>query len=84
MAQARTPASTQRRDWLCNTTGSGVVKPVGSHVQSPELEVGVPKPKVPTMAQGCAKRHKSWASHHAVEVLPLVPVMATADKSRMG
>ena len=45
-------------------------------------------PNVPTMAHGIAvglvNADKACASHHAVDVLPLVPVIATTDNFSEG
>ena len=44
-------------------------------------------PSVPTMAQrGCAGvvLLSAWASHQALEVLPLVPVMASTSNCSEG
>ena len=82
MAQADKPWSTNWRKPACNTTASGVVNPAPcDHCAAWATS---PMPKVPTTAQPRPKACKAWANHQAVEVLPLVPVMANTSKALLG
>ncbi|EWS55425.1 hypothetical protein X551_01779 [Methylibium sp. T29] len=77
IAQASKPASAMRRSPPCSVTGSGVVRPVKSMCVSRPGSGGSPMPSVPTTPQRRPSRLSACAVHHAVEVLPLVPVVAT-------
>ncbi len=79
MAQARRPCSTKARSPCCNITGSGVVRPVTC--RSPP---GRPMPSVPTTAAGRLQAASNCAAHQALEVLPLVPVMAITSSAPLG
>ncbi len=92
IAQAAKPSLTMRRNAACSSTGSGVVRPVARMVQSSvESPVatgsgngGTPMPSVPTKPARRPSRFKVCAVHHAVEVLPLVPVVATTFSAWLG
>ena len=95
MAQACSPMSTKWRKVCCSRTGSGVVRPVatisaklsGAPSSSPGRGAR-PMPKVPTsphaMGATSFKFDSAWASHQALEVLPLVPVTASTANCRAG
>ena len=78
MAQAANPASTKPRNAACSVTGSGVVSPVDATAP------GSPTPSVPTTAQRWPSRVSAWASHHVVDVLPFVPVLASMRRRWLG
>ena len=78
MAQALKPWSTKLRNAACKVTGSGVVNPLDFTCP------GSPTPSVPTTPQRRPSRLSACAIHHAQEVLPLVPVMATVSKLSLG
>ena len=82
MAQADSPASTKRRNAVCKATASGVVRPAGS--RSCRLVPGPRTPSVPTTPQPRPRAPSACATHHVVEVLPLVPVTATTSNARLG
>ena len=88
MAQACKPAWTNWRKLCCSSTASGVVRPLGCKAElSPSANGTCPMPRVPTSPQGmggCLRRDRAWASHQALEVLPLVPVMATTASCAEG
>ncbi len=85
MAQAFRPSSTKRRSCDCSMTGSGVVSPVATRALAALPGAGGrPMPSVPTTAQGFSQNESSCATHQAVEVLPLVPVMATMSSAALG
>jgi hypothetical protein len=94
MAQAPKPWSAMRRKPCCSSTGSGVVRPVNSMRASapslgePETPVvgggGSPMPSVPTTPQRVPSCVRHCAVHQAVEVLPLVPVVATTRSAPLG
>ena len=92
IAQAAKPSSTMRRNAACSSTGSGVVRPVAwivqSCVESPAAtgsgSGGTPMPSVPTTPARRPSRFSACAVHHAVEVLPLVPVAASTSSVWLG
>ena len=96
-AQARRPSFTNCCKCACKDTASGVVMPVARSAakgwaDSPSTGAlacgGWPTPSVPSTAQGCAsapgKALSACASHQAVEVLPLVPVIAITESCCEG
>ena len=84
IAQAAKPPSAKRRSAACSITGSGVVSPVNSICADWPERGGSPIPSVPTTAQRRPSSDSACAIHQAVEVLPLVPVVATTSSARLG
>ena len=85
IAQYPNPFSKYSRNFLCKSTGSGVVKPVDS------TAFGTPIPKVPTIKHlvndlGLISLTACSAcdNHQAVVVLPLVPVIACTFNALAG
>jgi hypothetical protein len=66
-------------DEVGSVTGSGVVRPVDSTSRG-----GSPIPSVPITPQRRPSRLSACAVHQAVEVLPLVPVVATSSNVSLG
>ena len=88
-AQAEKLCCTNECSAVCKVTGSGVVRPVadmgGTSTTADEpTGGGSPTPKVPTTPQRCPNAVSACAVHHAVEVLPLVPVEATIFNLVLG
>ena len=77
-AQAANPASAKRLNAACSVTGSGVVRPVKSTAP------GSPTPSVPITPLRRPRDVSACAIHQAVEVLPLVPVVATTSSRLPG
>ena len=85
IAQAAKPRAAKSRSARCSVTGSGVVRPVEITRASGATRLGgSPTPSVPTTPQRRPARLSACASHQAVEVLPLVPVVATTSSRRLG
>ena len=86
IAQAWKPWSTKPLKPACSVTGSGVVRPVDWMVApgAAAADGGSPTPSVPTTPQRLPSSESACATHHAVEVLPLVPVTATTSSRLLG
>src|SRR5580765_6903395 len=94
IAQALNPASAKRLKPACTVTGPGVVMPVkviaagcnGDGGSPPAARPcgGSPIPSVPITPQRRPSALNACATHHAVEVLPLVPVTATTSSLALG
>ena len=86
IAQAANLRSAKSRSAFCSVIGSGVVRPVDtSSGGSPPADLGgSPIPRVPITPQRRPRAASACAIHHAVEVLPLVPVTATTSSSALG
>ena len=84
-AQAAKPARSKSRRLRCRVSGSGVVRPVAStRALGFAAEGGSPTPRVPITPQRRPAALSAWAVHQAVEVLPLVPVVATNRRRSEG
>ena len=79
IAQACTPPVWKSRSARCSVTGSGVVRPVKWI-----WPLGSPMPSVPMTPQRRPSVARACAVHQAVEVLPLVPVVATTSICALG
>jgi len=88
IAQAAKRRSAKSRSAFCSVIGSGVVMPVGRSAAdasaAPCAGGGSPMPSVPTTPQRRPTARSASATHHAVEVLPLVPVTATTSSRALG
>ncbi len=90
IAQAKKPRSAKSASAACKVIGSGVVSPVdvrppfGSAWAPAAARGGSPMPSVPTIAVRRPATPSACATHHAVDVLPLVPVTATTARRSLG
>ena len=94
IAQAAKPASAKRLKPACTVTGPGVVMPVnvisdGCNAEGGKAPAsrglgGSPTPSVPITPQRRPSALNACATHHAVEVLPLVPVTAMTVSCALG